>query len=187
MKKFLSLPLLFILLSCFQLPSFSQGLFLKIDGLFTDNVIGPRAGEFRVRGYSMGAANPFTSSFAVTGIGTGKVSFEPFTVSRQPDPSLTPLLFGGLTSNKRYATAELRLYILEGGREQLSTVVKLTGVYITRVSHITGENGEVSETIGLSFGQVEWIGYPIAPRGGIPKIISAGYNLRSDAPVTPGQ
>lgn len=129
--------------------------FLQIDGI-TD----PNSAGVPFESFSFEVDNNLNIGSQSTGAGAGKVTFNPFSITRKIDKA-SPVLFAAAVGGKVLKNATLSLLpAVQKGTAAAQTVVpivyKLTEVFVTQISEIGNVHGGApSEEVKFAFGAIE--------------------------------
>ena len=135
--------------------------------------------------YSLDVSQSLNIGSAGTGAGAGKVTFNPFSISKRVD-LLTPVLFQRCAAGTPFAKLDLLVVKASGGtahpRVFLQYTFKLAAVATIAYSH-DDESPQESVTFGYGTLQVRYA--PQNPDGSLGQVVSAGWNrVTNTADVT---
>jgi type VI protein secretion system component Hcp len=150
-------------------------------------VSGSQNQEFNVTSFDLGVANTATLSIgsASTGAGAGKVTFQPFTVTKTLDKYSSDL-FLDLAGGKALASAEIIVRKAEANSMAFPVAQYLMkDVLITNV-HVSGTAKQTTETIQGEYGAIQFVFYGQMPNGTTQPVSSGGWSQvkNTTVPVT---
>jgi len=139
-------------------------------------------GEIELYSFSVGAMNPTTIGSGTTGAGAGKISFQPFSITKKTDKA-SPVLFQNLASGQPYGQALVTLR-KAGGTSQVEYLkYTFTNVYVESIqwSGSTGGDDAPIESASFVFGQIQ-IDYQPQGDDGKPVggAIHGGWNIQTN-------
>jgi type VI secretion system secreted protein Hcp len=114
------------------------------------------AQDIEIESWSWGAANPVSLGSAGSGAGSGKVAFQPFSITRQIDAS-SPQLFSDVASGKHLT--EVDVVGVRQGPQGAATpfmTLALKDVLVTSIDWSAGNGGDQpKEELTLAFARVQ--------------------------------
>lgn len=178
-----ALPALALTLGLGLVPSSAVGssaaaaadpIYVKIDGIPGESKSSKHANEIEISSFQWGVARPVDSS---TGLSTGKVKFNPFTITKTIDRA-SPLFFQAAAQGTKLPTVTLTLN--RGGATQLDYLtITLTDVLVT--SYQLGSGGDnPAESVSFSFGKIEMSYQPQKSDGSLDAVVKAGWNVKAN-------
>ena len=149
-------------------------------------VTGSQDEEFNVTSFDLGVANTLNIGSATSGAGAGKVSFQPFTVTKTVDKYSSDL-FLDLAAGKRLTSAEIIVRKADAG--SLATPVAqylMKDVVITSL-HVSGTAKQTTETVQGEYGAIQFVFYGQTSSGTIKPVSSGGWSqvTNTETPTIP--
>ena len=139
-------------------------------------VPGTKNQEFNLTSFDLGASSPTLNiGSATTGAGAGKVTFQPFTVTKTLDRYSSDL-FLDLAAGKALASAEI--IVRKPDATGTATPVAqylMKQVLITNV-HVSGTANKTTETIQGEYGAIQFVFYGQNPDGSTAPISAGGWS-----------
>ena len=139
-------------------------------------VPGTKNQEFDLTSFDLGASSPTLNiGSATTGAGAGKVTFQPFTVTKTLDRYSSDL-FLDLAAGKALASAEI--IVRKPDATGTATPVAqylMKQVLITNV-HVSGTANKTTETIQGEYGAIQFVFYGQNPDGSTAPISAGGWS-----------
>lgn len=125
--------------------------------------------------YSGSVEQTFAMSSQSSGAGAGKISFNPFVITKRLD-AMSPLLFQASATGTAYKTAEI--IFVSAGADQSFILSKLVYkmVAVKTVSWAAGEDDRVLETIAFDYGGLFVAVNKQSPDGRVSAATQAGWN-----------
>lgn len=161
----------------------SMEIFLKIDGVDGESQAKGHESEIDVFSYSLGASNP-SSVGTGSGSGAGKVDISSISIQKQVDFA-SPKLFQKCCEGKHFDSATLTVREAGGDSPLEYLVVKMKQVFVDSVSWGGASGGgKPSESVSLSFAQVNVKYVAQSKTGGEAKKDEAGWDLQKNAPAS---
>jgi type VI protein secretion system component Hcp len=149
-------------------------------------VSGTQNQEFNVTSFDLGASSPgllnigSATTGAGAGAGAGKVTFQPFTVTKTLDKYSSDL-FLDLAAGKALASAEIIVRRPEGnGTATPIAQYLMKQVVITNV-HVSGTANKTTETIQGEYGSIQFVFYGQKPDGSTAPVSSGGWSQVKNA------
>jgi type VI secretion system secreted protein Hcp len=134
------------------------------------------SGLFEIEDYSFDFEQTLGIGSQSTGVGTGRVQFNPFSITRKIDRA-SPIFFQMACAGKSFHTVGLGLRKSAGneasGVMYLAFTFKLVGVKTVSWAH---DDEAPKETVTFEYGGVVVQYAPQAPSGKLGKIIPGGWN-----------
>jgi type VI protein secretion system component Hcp len=140
-------------------------------------VSGSQNQEFNVTSFDLGVASTGTPTIgsASAGAGAGKVTFQPFTVTKTLDKYSSDL-FLDLAAGKPLASAEI--IVRKADANSMADPVAqylMKEVLITNV-HVSGTAKQTTETIQGEYGAIQFVFYGQMPNGSTQPVSSGGWS-----------
>jgi type VI secretion system secreted protein Hcp len=150
-------------------------------------VSGSQNQEFDVTTFDLGVTNTLNVGTQSAGAGAGKVTFQPFTVTKTVD-RYSSNLFLTLAAGKALASAEI-IVRKAGPNGTADPVVQylMKQVLITDI-HISGTAKQTTETIQGEYGAIQFVYYGQSNNGTVQPVSSGGWNrvTNQSSPVLGG-
>jgi type VI secretion system secreted protein Hcp len=149
--------------------------YLKLDGVKGEAVQKDHKGEIEVASWSWGANNPSCTVGSGSGVGKANAGF--VTVSKRYD-SASPTLSKFCASGKHFSSGVMTMTKSGDGQLKFLTVT-LKEVYIADVNMSAVQGGDVSESVTLSYGDIEFAYQPQQADGSMGGEIKFGWDTRT--------
>jgi type VI secretion system secreted protein Hcp len=148
-------------------------------------VSGSQDQEFDVTSFDLGASSPTTIGSATSGAGAGKVTFQPFTVTKTVDKYSSDL-FLDLAAGKFLTSAEI--IVRKPGANSMAAPVAqylMKDVAITSI-HVSGSPKDTTETIQGEYASIQFVFYGQKVDGSTAPVSSGGWSQvkNTTEPVT---
>ena len=129
--------------------------FLKIDGIAGESTDDKHSEWIEVLSYSWGAHQPTSASASSSGGASHeRANFQDFSIVKVLDKA-TPKLALACAGGDHIASITLEL--CRAGQEKVKYMeYKLTNCIISSISNGGGGGGEISESLSINYGKIEW-------------------------------
>ena len=150
---------------------------IKFDGVTGESTHKDHKGEIEVLSWSWGASN--ASGLAGGGSGMGKGSASDFNFMHVYDKA-SPVLAKKCAQGMHFKEAVLTAAKSgEGQKDFLKVTMK--EVFITSVAPSAGGDGDIVETVSMSYGEIEFAYKPQDAKGGLGGEVKFGWNVKTTA------
>lgn len=159
----------------------SVEIFLKLDGIEGESEKKDAENQIEVFSFSNGASNPSSVSFG-TGSGAGKVDISSLSLQKQLDKA-SPKLFLACCKGTHIATGTMIVREATGDdNPKIYFQYDMKEVFVDSISWGgAAGGGKPSESISLSFKQIEITYWPQKADGTLGDKIPAGWNVAQNA------
>ncbi|WP_420382730.1 Hcp family type VI secretion system effector [Novosphingobium sp.] len=156
-------------------------MFLKIDGISGESQDSAHKGEIEIDSFTWGVSNIGTASSG-SGLGSGKASFQDFTVIKNADAA-TPVLMQNCATGTHIKNAVLTIR-KAGGKKLEYYKVKFTDLLISSFSNAgSGDNSVPIESISINYTKIQ-IAYTQQQQDGSGGAVSnGGYDLKAGTTI----
>ena len=138
-------------------------------------VSGSQNQEFNLTSFDLGVANTLNIGSATSGAGAGKVTFQPFTVTKTVDKYSSDL-FLDLAAGKRVTSAEIIVRRADAtGTATPVAQYLMKDVLITSL-HVSGTAKQTTETLQGEYGAIQFVFYGQATDGTTKPVSQGGWS-----------
>ena len=138
-------------------------------------VSGSQNQEFNLTSFDLGVANTLNIGSATSGAGAGKVTFQPFTVTKTVDKYSSDL-FLDLAAGKRVTSAEIIVRRADAtGTATPVAQYLMKDVLITSL-HVSGTAKQTTETLQGEYGAIQFVFYGQATNGTTKPVSQGGWS-----------
>jgi type VI secretion system secreted protein Hcp len=141
--------------------------------------------EFNVSSFDLGASAPTNIASATTGAGAGKVTFQPFTVTKTVDKYSSDL-FLDLAAGTHLASAEIIVRKADASGMAVPVAQYLMKLVAITSIHVSGTSKQTTETIQGEYGAIQFVFYGQKADGTPTPVSAGGWNQvkNTSTPVT---
>lgn len=131
--------------------------------------------EFNVTSFDLGASAPTNIASSTTGAGAGKVTFQPFTVTKTVDKYSSDL-FLDLAAGTHLASAEIIVRKADANGTAVPVAQYLMKLVAITSIHVSGTSKQTTETIQGEYGAIQFVFYGQKADGTPTPVSSGGWN-----------
>ena len=159
-----------------------MSVFLKLDDVEGESTHKDHEGEIEVLSWALGLSSSGTTHLGGGGAGTGKVRFNPFSITKKLDRA-SPVLMLDAASGRRIPTATLTgRKAGEGQKDFLRVTMKEVLITACDVQG-TGDDDDVQERLDLSFARISVVYSRQQPDGSMVVASEFGWDVARNSPI----
>jgi type VI protein secretion system component Hcp len=138
-------------------------------------VSGSQNQEFNLTSFDLGVANTLNIGSATTGAGAGKVTFQPFTVTKTVDKYSSDL-FLDLAAGTRVTSAEIIVRKADASGTATPVAQYLMKDVLITSLHVSGTPKQTTETLQGEYGAIQFVFYGQKTDGTTGPVSTGGWN-----------
>jgi type VI secretion system secreted protein Hcp len=153
----------------------SVDAYIKIDGVTGESTAKGHEKEVELLSWSWGVSN--SSHGTGSGSGQGKAVGQDFSFSHHYDKA-SPVLQKKCIDGEHFK--EVNVYARKsGGKPEDFWKVTMKQVFVTSVQHGGGSGGEITESVTMSYGSINFMYKPQKPDGTLDAEVLMGWDLKT--------